>query len=89
MALVFTCTPGNEATTTANRGVGQTGPIPECANGGVWVEHQTLYEASANFTIAQLDPTTIASALGAGMVVAGVIWVLGRSVGAILNLIGK
>ncbi|MCK5770835.1 hypothetical protein [Algiphilus sp.] len=57
--LAYTCTEGDEGTTTVN--LGRT--VPTCSSGGAWVDIYAPGTAAA-----ELDPTVAAAAFGAGFV---------------------
>lgn len=90
MALVWTCPPGNASVTTASRpGLGRTEQLGECSSGGQWIEQIELVESAQDFQISQLDPQIMAEAFGAGFIIMGTAWAIGRALRIILSLIGS
>ncbi len=87
--LVYVCTAGQEAVTTANRGLGQTGPLPTCADGGAWMETADMVKQGLEFSLSQLDPAILGAAFGSGFIIVATAFVIGRPVAALLHMIGK
>lgn len=91
MALVFVCTPGLEGTDQSDSGLlsGGSDPFPTCADGGTWLDASSFVQQGLDFHISQLNPDIIAAAFGAGFVLIATAFVLGRTIGAVLQMIGR
>lgn len=82
---VFVCN-GGGGTTIPNVTLTDTRPVPHCASGGAW-QTVTYAEAAGGFDPADLDPSELAAAFGAGFIVMGTGLVLAWALRAVLRAI--